>query len=590
MEYEITKLIIEGIAIVVLYIITMIVLIAVKKEAWVHEYPDKVREAYLAGRQDATEAGKTKRYYFWKLFVKKTIALGIYIAVMLAVTQTVEYKEVFLTENFIACFIIWPVVTLIEALLLDVLFIGHWKKIRLPGTELLHDGYKGIYIKALKDALQGLAFGVIVLVVLFGITKVAWRMTLNEINQDRARHERELAELRKESADLQERKAILETINDAKEKADEKADEWLESVKEFMEETEHFEEEDSRSQDFNAGCKLVRERPVLEGESLWSIAEGIYGDPYKWTELYEANKDVIGEDAGLLFKGQFLQIPEQDNDYNRYFYTDYETCYQDATAEEFVWEGIEPYIDPDCGYEIQTVMFYYTFPEGEGEQFKICYPRLVAHNGKDVSAVNAGIRERAMRMTDELLINRSDELKDNLLHDDRYSTKWTRSTVDYVITYLDEDVISVVFQEYTFTGSIYGEYIALRSYVGDINTGMRYKNADLLQGTDDMQLANLLFDDMIAQHEDSEFETRLFEVVLTPQLIAETLKTNLMIDGRHFMNLFLTEDGVGFALSYRVGEDVDGSYSIMRGWTKTILDKEQVEAYRADSSVWRYWE
>ena len=590
MEYEITKLIIEGIAIVVLYIITMIVLIAVKKEAWMHEYPDKVREAYLEGRQDATEIGDSKRKYFWRLFIKKVIALGIYIAVVLVLTQMVQYKDIFLLESTVCCLIVWPAVTLVEAILFDICVIGHWKKIRLPGTEWLHKEYRGIYKKALKDVLLGLAFGIIVFGVLAGITNVALEVSLDEINQDRARHERELAELRKESADLQERKAILETINDAKEKADEKADEWLESVKEFMEEPEHFEEEDSRSPDFNAGRELVRERPVLEGESLWSIAEGIYGDPYKWTELYEANKDVIGEDAGLLFKGQFLQIPEQDEENNRFFYTDYETCYQDATAEEFVWEGIEPYIDPDCGYEIQTVMFYYTFPEGEGEQFKICYPRLVAHNGKDVSAVNAGIRERAMRMTDELLINRSDELKDSLLHDDRYSTKWTRSTVDYVITYLDEDAISVVFQEYTFTGSIYGEYIALRSYVGDINTGMRYKNADLLQGTDDIQLANLLFDDMIAQHEDSEFETRLFEVVLTPQLIAETLKTNLMIDGRHFMNLFLTEDGVGFALSYRVGEDVDGSYSIMRGWTKTILDKEQVEAYMTDAPVWRYWE
>lgn len=533
MEYEITKLIIEGIAIVVLYIITMIVLIAVKKEAWVHEYPDKVREAYLAGREDAAEAEDAKRKYFWRLFIKKVIALGIYIAVVLVLTQMVQYKDIFLLESTVCCLIVWPAVTLVEAILFDICVIGHWKKIRLPGTELLHKEYRGIYKKALKDILLGLAFGVIVFGVLAGITNVALEVSFDEINQDRARHERELAELRKESADLQERKAILETISDAKKEADEKAYEWLESVKEFMEETEHFEEEDSRFQDFNAGRELVRERPVLEGESLWSIAEGIYGDPYKWTELYEANKDVIGEDAGLLFKGQFLQIPEQDDDYNRFFYTDYETCYQDATAEKFVWEGIEPYIDPDCGYEIQTVMFYYTFPEGEGEQFKICYPRLVAHNGKDVSAVNAGIRERAMRMADELLINRSDELKANLLYDDRYSTKWTRSTVDYVITYLDEDVISVVFQEYTFTGSIYGEYIALRSFMGDINTGMRYKNADLLQGTDDMQLANLLFDDMIAQHEDSEFETRLFEVVLTPQLIAETLKTNLMIDGRH---------------------------------------------------------
>ena len=76
--------------------------------------------------------------------------------------------------------------------------------------------YKGK--KALKDILLGLAFGVIVFGVLAGITNVALQVSLDEINQDRARHERELAELRKESADLQERKAILETINDAKEK------------------------------------------------------------------------------------------------------------------------------------------------------------------------------------------------------------------------------------------------------------------------------------------------------------------------------------------------------------------------------------
>lgn len=42
------------------------------------------------------------------------------------------------------------------------------------------------------------------------------------------------------------------------------------------------------------------------------------------------------------------------------------------------------------------------------------------------------------------------------------------------------------------------------------------------------------------------------------------------------MNIFLNKDGIGFSLSYRVGQKIDGSYSIMRGWTKTILKKEQV--------------
>ena len=156
-----------------------------------------------------------------------------------------------------------------------------------------------------------------------------------------------------------------------------------------------------QTEDVNSSREIVRERPVLKGESLWSIAEGIYGDPYKWMEIYGQNKDIIGGDPGKIYKGQFLQIPED----NSYFYSDYETCYEDTIAETFHWEAIEPYIDPDCGYEIQNCIFYYTVPEGEGEQFKICYPKLVAHNGKDVSVVNAGIRERAMKMADQLMKN-----------------------------------------------------------------------------------------------------------------------------------------------------------------------------------------
>lgn len=340
-----------------------------------------------------------------------------------------------------------------------------------------------------------------------------------------------------------------------------------------------------QTEDVNSGREIVRERPVLKGESLWSIAEEIYGDPYKWINIYEQNKDVIGEDPGTIYRGQFLEIPEDNN----YFYSDYEKCYEDAIAETFHWEGIEPYIAPDCGYEIQNCIFYYTVPEGEGEQFKICYPKLVAHNGKDVSAVNAGIRERAMKMADELLVNRSQDLSDSLLYDERYSTKWTRSSVNYVITYLDEDVTSVVFQDYMFIGSILGGDISMRTYVADINTGIRYKNEDLLKNMDDLYVANLIYEDMLLQHADSEYETMIFEEVLTPHLMAEALQTNGTIDGRHFMNIFLTKDGIGFSLSYRVGQKIDGSYSIMRGWTKTILINEQVVNYMSDAPVWGEW-
>ncbi len=48
-------------------------------------------------------------------------------------------------------------------------------------------------------------------------------------------------------------------------------------------------------------------------DCLWRIAgfDFVYGDPYKWTKLYEANKNVLSEpdNPDLILPGQLLRIP-----------------------------------------------------------------------------------------------------------------------------------------------------------------------------------------------------------------------------------------------------------------------------------------
>jgi nucleoid-associated protein YgaU len=39
---------------------------------------------------------------------------------------------------------------------------------------------------------------------------------------------------------------------------------------------------------------------VASGDSLWAIAEKVYGDGSRWTDIYEANQDVIGDNL-ILF-------------------------------------------------------------------------------------------------------------------------------------------------------------------------------------------------------------------------------------------------------------------------------------------------
>ena len=48
---------------------------------------------------------------------------------------------------------------------------------------------------------------------------------------------------------------------------------------------------------------------IQSGDTLSGIAKQFYGDPMKYTELFEANKEVI-KDANLIYPGQTIRIPE----------------------------------------------------------------------------------------------------------------------------------------------------------------------------------------------------------------------------------------------------------------------------------------
>lgn len=47
---------------------------------------------------------------------------------------------------------------------------------------------------------------------------------------------------------------------------------------------------------------------VQEEDSLWKLANALYGDGHFWTQIYEENKERIGGDANLILPGTDLEI------------------------------------------------------------------------------------------------------------------------------------------------------------------------------------------------------------------------------------------------------------------------------------------
>jgi nucleoid-associated protein YgaU len=47
----------------------------------------------------------------------------------------------------------------------------------------------------------------------------------------------------------------------------------------------------------------------VRGDTLWALAARRLGDPFRWRELFAANRDVV-EDPDLISPGEELQIPD----------------------------------------------------------------------------------------------------------------------------------------------------------------------------------------------------------------------------------------------------------------------------------------
>lgn len=99
--------------------------------------------------------------------------------------------------------------------------------------------------------------------------------------------------------------------------------EWLNTVAQVMQEKTYAElgkEEENRQENQQQENRQGDSEQgtqediyiVLPGDCLWHIAELRLGDGRKWTELYEWNREAIGENPDLILTGTELRLSDLD--------------------------------------------------------------------------------------------------------------------------------------------------------------------------------------------------------------------------------------------------------------------------------------
>jgi nucleoid-associated protein YgaU len=127
----------------------------------------------------------------------------------------------------------------------------------------------------------------------------------SKVSEEAARKRREeLARKRKESEEAREKFEKQEELRKRTEAVQQarKASKAKKEAKEAMEKLVQ------KGKTLTAEVKQVY--VVKSGDSLSKIAKELLGDASRWPELYELNKDVIGDNPNLIKPGQEFKIPK----------------------------------------------------------------------------------------------------------------------------------------------------------------------------------------------------------------------------------------------------------------------------------------
>ncbi len=216
--------------------------------------------------------------------------------------------------------------------------------------------------------------------------------------------------------------------------------------------------------------------------------------------------------------------------------------------------------------------------------FYVEYPQLRGLSADIEEKVNLEIQNQAMHNVNRMYLNPTDEFKDTLirlLENENFSglVADLQSTVHAYVTYNDDRLISIAFEDHFFLGTVYAEYNDVRTVTIDIETGEVYRGFQSIATADeDLALT---------------WQTRAKELAPDSAFIENQpledypgILSNSESTGRYLTSFYLTDaNTINVAVTYHMS--LNGT--IARGWIAVSFTAEELARCKNESGFWRFF-
>ncbi len=303
---------------------------------------------------------------------------------------------------------------------------------------------------------------------------------------------------------------------------------------------------------------------------LLSFGEEMIDDDYYEDEDDFNNFDEDEGEHGLFDEGDTLPGELYDDFGNG---GEFDEDSQDASGGV---EAIPEYIDEDVSYTLDEATYSFTDEEKTSTYitFEVAYPTVTGLKNSNLEdKINDALKKVAMESVDELYDNPTEEVKETVLSSDN---PVLASTVDYKVTYASKNLLSVVYEDYSYRGNANNLCYNLRTLNISLKDGTIFEVKDIL----DMDQEFL--DEWLSVMRD-EVGNDKFLSELSDEELKEALKGDSK-DGVYVANFFVDKDGIeiGFDLNYKADDSNDLGYL----WVTAPFQFDEIEKYQNDSEFW----